>query len=152
MNKKLLWFIIILVAVIGILITLKATGKIGKDEGIEVNTEKAAKRTIIETVNASGKVYPEVEVKVSSDISGEIVDLKVEEGDSVRKGQEVARIYADIYASQRDQVAAGLTQAGAQVSNTQAALESYKASLDQAELTYNRQKKLLADKVKISSK
>ena len=147
MNKKLLWFIIILVAVIGILITLKATGKIGKDEGIEVNTEKAAKRTIIETVNASGKVYPEVEVKVSSDISGEIVDLKVEEGDSVRKGQEVARIYADIYASQRDQVAAGLTQAGAQVSNTQAALESYKASLDQAELTYNRQKKLLADKV-----
>ena len=147
MNKKLLWFIIILVAVIGILITLKATGKIGKDEGTEVNTEKAAKRTIIETVNASGKVYPEVEVKVSSDISGEIVNLKVEEGDSVRKGQEVARIYADIYASQRDQVAAGLTQAGAQVSNTKAALESYKASLDQAELTYNRQKKLLDDKV-----
>ncbi len=147
MNKKLMWIIIILVAIIGILITLKATGKIGKDEGIEVNTEKAAKRTIIETVNASGKVYPEIEVKVSSDISGEIVELKVEEGDSVRKGQEVARIYADIYASQRDQVAAGVTQAGAQVSNTQAALEAYKANLSQAEAAYNRQKKLLADKV-----
>jgi len=151
MNKKLLWTIIVLVAIIAVLITLKATGKIGKEEGIEVNTEKAAKRTIIETVNASGKVYPEVEVKVSSDISGEIVELKVEEGDSVRKGQEVARIYADIYASQRDQVAAGVTQADAQVSNTLAALESYKATLDQAQATYNRQKKLLNDKVISSS-
>ena len=146
-----MWSIIILVAIIGILITLKVTGKIGKQEGIEVNTEKAIKRTIIETVNASGKVYPEVEVKVSSDISGEIVDLKVEEGDSVRKGQELARIYADIYASQRDQVAAGVTQAEAQVSNTKASLESYKATLAQAEANYNRQKKLLADKVISSS-
>ena len=147
MNKKLLWTIITLLGVIILLVILKKSGKIGKEEGIEVNTEKADTRTIIETVNASGKVYPEVEVKVSSDISGEIVQLKVEEGDSVKKGQEVARIYADIYASQRDQVAAGVIQAEAQVGTTKASLESYKASLAQSEATYNRQKKLLADHV-----
>jgi HlyD family secretion protein len=147
MNKTLLWIIIGLVVVIGALVGLKAAGIIGREEGIKVSTEKAAKRTIIETVNASGKVYPEVEVKVSPDISGEIVDLKVNEGDSVHNGEVLARIYADIYSTQRDQVAAGVQQARAQVSNSQASLEGLKASLEQALNSYNRQKKLLADKV-----
>jgi HlyD family secretion protein len=82
-----------------IVIGLKKGGVIGKEEGIKVTSEKVVKRTIIETVNASGKVYPEIEVKVSPDISGEIVELNVNEGDSVRKGQVLARIYADIYLS-----------------------------------------------------
>ena len=95
MSKKLKWIIVSLVALIVILVILKKTGVIGKDEGTKVTTEKAVKRTIVETVNASGKIYPEVEVKMSPDISGEIVELNVEEGDSVKKGQVLARIYGD---------------------------------------------------------
>lgn len=147
MNKTLLWIIIGLVVLVGGLFGMKKAGIIGKDEGIKVSTEKAAKRTIIETVNASGKVYPEIEVKVSPDISGEIVELNVNEGDSVRKNQVLAKIYADIYITQRDQVAAGVTQAKAQISNLEASLVGLKATLDQAQINYNRQKKLLDGKV-----
>ncbi|HKG69058.1 MAG TPA: efflux RND transporter periplasmic adaptor subunit [Segetibacter sp.] len=147
MNKKLLWIIIGLAAVILLLIILKKQGVIGKAEGIKVTAEKAVTRTIIETVNASGKVYPEVEVKVSPDISGEIVELNVSEGDSVRKGQVLARIYADIYNSQRDQAAAVVNQYEAQVLNSTAQLDALKATLDQAEVTYKRQAQLLKDKV-----
>jgi HlyD family secretion protein len=147
MNKKLLWTISILVAVILLLVVLKKTGVIGKEEGIKVTAEKATNRTIIETVNASGKVYPEVEVKVSPDISGEIVELNVSEGDSVRRGQVLARIYADIYNSQRDQAAAVVNQSEAQVLNSTAQLDALKATMDQAEVTYKRQKQLLDDKV-----
>ena len=79
MNKKIWWVIIGLVVIIVLLIVLKKNGVIGKDEGTKVSTEKVTKRTITETVNASGKIYPEVEVKVSPDISGEIVELNVQE-------------------------------------------------------------------------
>ncbi len=144
MNKKLLWTIISLVLVIVVLVVLKKNGVIGKEQGINVTTEKVIKRTIIETVNASGKVYPEVEVKVSPDISGEIVELNVVEGDSVRKGQVLARIYADIYGSQRDQAAAGVNLSQAQVQNSTAQLGALKATLDQAKVTFDRQKTLLA--------
>ena len=147
MNKKLLWTIISLVLVIVVLVVLKKNGVIGKKQGINVTTEKVIKRTIIETVNASGKVYPEVEVKVSPDISGEIVELNVDEGDSVRKGQVLARIYADIYGSQRDQAAAGVNLSQAQVQNSTAQLGALKATLDQAKVTFDRQKTLLDEKV-----
>jgi len=147
MNKKLIWIIGGLVAVILILVILKKNGVIGKEEGMKVTAEKAAGRTIIETVNASGKVYPEVEVKVSPDISGEIMELNVNEGDSVRKGQVLARIYADIYNSQRDQATAVVNQSQAQVLNSTAQLEALKATLDQAEVTFKRQKRLLDDQV-----
>jgi HlyD family secretion protein len=147
MNKKLLWTIIILIILLGALWGLKAAGVIGKDEGIKVSAEKAQVRTIIESVNASGKIYPEVEVKISPDISGEVVALNVNEGDTVKKGQELAKIYADIYVTQRDQVAAIVTQAQAQVANLQASLVGLKATVDQTEANYKRQKKLLDDKV-----
>ena len=147
MNKKLIWIISTLVLLIVVMIVLKKKGVIGKEAGINITTEKTGKRTITETVNASGKVYPEIEVKVSPDISGEIVQLDVAEGDSVRKGQVIARIYADIYNSQRDQAAAVVTQSQAQVSNSQAQLGALKATLDQAEVTYKRQKQLLDEKV-----
>lgn len=146
-NKKLLWLIIALVGIVVVLIVLKTTGVIGKEEGTKVSVEKAANRTIIETVNASGKVYPEVEVKVSPDVSGEIVELTVNEGDSVTKGQVVARIFADILASQRDQASAVVSQQQAQVANVSAQLGALKATLDQTEANYNRQKKLYDDKV-----
>ena len=81
MNKTVKWILIIL----GILIAVLIVGKLiaGKgDESVKVSTEKASKRMIIETVNATGKVYPEVEVKISPDISGQITELNVQEGDS----------------------------------------------------------------------
>src|SRR5215218_4375118 len=129
MSKTLKWIIFSLIAVIILLVILKKTGAIGKEEGIKVSTEKATKRTIVETVNASGKVYPEVEVKLSPDISGEIVELNVVEGDSVKKGQVLARIYADIYATQRDQASAVVSQQQAQVANVSASIEAMRAQL-----------------------
>lgn len=147
MNKKLFWIIGILVAVIILLVLLKKSGALGKDEGTKVTAEKAEVRSITEIVTASGKVYPEVEVKISSDISGEIVELNINEGDTVRKGQVLAKIYADIYASQRDQAAAVVTQSEAQVSNARAQLGALKATLDQTEASYKRQKTLLDQKV-----
>ncbi|MBI3137123.1 MAG: efflux RND transporter periplasmic adaptor subunit [Sphingobacteriales bacterium] len=145
MNKKLKWILIVLGVVAVIFIIGKIMG--GKDKAVKVATEKASKRTIIETVNASGKVYPEVEVKISPDISGEITELNVEEGDSVRKGQVLARIFADIYALQRDEAASRVNQSAATVDNSQAALESLRANLELAQQTYNRNKKLYDDKV-----
>jgi HlyD family secretion protein len=147
MNKKLKWIIISLVVLIILLVVLKMTGVIGKDEGVKVSTEKIIKRTIVETVNASGKVYPEVEVKLSPDISGEIVELNVVEGDSVKKGQVLARIYADIYATQRDQASAVVSQQQAQVANVSASIEAMRAQLDQAKKTYDMQKQLFDEKV-----
>ena len=104
MNKTVKWILISL----GILIVILVVGKMligGESSTTKVSTEKVAKRTIIETVNASGKIYPEIEVKISPDISGQITELNVEEGDSVWKGKVLARIYADIYALQRDEAA-----------------------------------------------
>ncbi|MBL7768635.1 MAG: efflux RND transporter periplasmic adaptor subunit [Flavipsychrobacter sp.] len=147
MNKKLVWILVIVVILIIALFGLKQAGVIGGEEGIKVTTEKVAKRTIIETVNASGKVYPEVEVKVSSDISGEIVELMVEEGDSVRKGQVLAKIFADIYLTQRDQVAASVRQQQALVDNSQAQLEALQSALSQAEAQFRRQEQLMKEKV-----
>jgi len=147
MKKKLIWIVVALIAAVIVLVMLKKNGVIGKEEGIKVTAEKAELRTIIETVNASGKVYPEIEVKVSPDVSGEIVELNVNEGDSVIKGQVLARIYADIYMSQRDQVMAGVNQTKAQLANSQASITGLKAQVDNLKVIYDRQKKLLADKV-----
>jgi len=147
MNKTLKWIIIILGILIVLLIVLKKTGVIGKDEGIKVTAEKVARRTIVETVNASGKVYPEVEVKLSPDISGEIVELEVAEGDSVKKGQVVAKIYGDIYVTQRDQAEAIVKQQQAQLADAQASIGALEANLNQAKETYNMQKQLYDEKV-----
>jgi len=147
MKKRWIWIISALVITIIALLGLKKAGVIGKDESTKVSVEKVALRTITEVVTASGKVYPEVEVKISPDVSGEIVELTVMEGDSVKKGQLLARVYADILATQRDQAAAGVNQQQAQVQNTSAALEAYRARMDQAERQYNRQKQLYQDKV-----
>lgn len=146
-KKKLLWIVLALVIVLIGLGGLKSAGVIGKDEGLKVATEKVELRTIIETVNASGKVYPEIEVKVSPDISGEIVELQVKEGDSVRRGQVLAKIYADIYSTQRNQAAAEVNRQQAMVDNSKAQLESLQSALDLAKATFNRQKQLAAEKV-----
>ena len=146
MSKRVKWILFSLLGIIVLLVGFKMlAGK--KDEGFKVSTEKASRRTIIETVNASGKVYPEIEVKISPDISGEIVELNVEEGDSVKKGQILARIFADIYALQRDEAASRVNQSAATVENSKASLEALQANLDQAKQAYDRNKKLYDDKV-----
>lgn len=147
MSKKLIWILVSVAVLLIILVVAQKSGAFGKDEGTKVTAEKVQKRTIIETVTASGKIYPEIEVKVSPDISGEITELNVVEGDSVRRGQVLARIYADIYATQRDQASANVSQQQAVVSNSTAQLDALKAAMNLAEKTYNRQKQLADDKV-----
>lgn len=141
--KRTLWITLALIAALVVFIAIK-----NKDRNvIKVTTEKAATRSITETVTASGQVYPEVEVKISPDISGEVVDLTVEEGDSVVRGRVLARVYADIYALQRDEAAARVSQSQATVSNSQAALGAQKATLEQAQQQYDRNKQLYNEKV-----
>ncbi|RYY15250.1 MAG: biotin/lipoyl-binding protein, partial [Chitinophagaceae bacterium] len=147
MKKKTLWIIISLVVLIVLLLGLKSAGVIGKEEGTKVATEKVSTRTISETVTASGKIFPEIEVKVSPDISGEIIELAVLEGDSVTKGMVLAKIYGDIYTTQKNQAAAVVNQQVATVENNKAMLESLQSSQELAQKTYDRQKQLLADKV-----
>ena len=147
MNKKLIWILVGLAAIIVLLVGLKKAGVIGKETGEEVTSEKVQLRTITESVNASGKVYPEIEVKVSPDISGEIVNLFVEEGDKVTKGQVLAKIYADIYSTQKDQATANVNQFQAQYENIKASLSGLKTSYENTKTTYERYKKLLDDKI-----
>ncbi len=146
MNKTLLWIIIGLVVLILALVLLK--GALGGDSGTRVSAEKIVRRNITEIVTASGKVYPEKEVKISPDISGEVVELSVtQEGDSVHKGQELAKIYADIYTTQRDQAAAQMNQQQAMVSNLAETLPGLKATMDMNKRSLDREKQLLDQKV-----
>lgn len=154
MNKKTKWILISVGILVVFLVVLSKLGVFGKDEGTKVTSEKVQARTIIEVVNASGKIYPEVEVRISPDISGEITELKVAEGDTVKKGQLLARIYADVYSIQRDQAASGVAQSQSQVANSQAQvanseanLDALKATMEQAQRNYDMQRKLFNDKV-----
>jgi HlyD family secretion protein len=147
MSKTVKWILWGTVGLVVLLIILKAAGLLGKNEGIKVTAEKVQRRTITEIVNGSGKVYPVVEVKVSSDNSGEITELDVKEGDTVKKGQVLARIYADIYTIQRDQASSGVVQSQAQVANAQAAIDALKAQMDQADSNYQRESTLYDQQV-----
>lgn len=154
MNKKTKWILWGSIGLVVLMIILSKLGAFGKAEGLKVTAEKVQKRTIVEIVNASGKLYPETEVKISPDISGEITELYVKEGDTVKAGQILGRIYADIYSLERDQASSMLAQSEAQISNNEAQvanqranLEAMKASLDQAQKTFKMQKQLYDDKV-----
>lgn len=147
MTKSTKWVLISVGVLLVLLVVLSKIGAFGKDEGTKVTMEKAAQRTIIEVVNASGKIYPEIEVKISPDISGEITELTVAEGDTVKKGQLLARIYADVYNIQKNQAASGVVQSQAQSANSAAALGALKAQMEQAKRTYDMQKSLFDDKV-----
>lgn len=90
MSKSLKWTLLIIALLAAVFIMMKMKG--GKSKIEKVSVEKAARRTIIESVSTSGKIYPETEVKVSPDFSGQVTVLKIAEGDSVKKGQLLARI------------------------------------------------------------
>lgn len=99
--------------------------------GVEVQTEKAELRTIRETVEASGKVFPKTEVKISSDVSGEIVELYVHEGDSVTAGQILARVDPEAYNSQVERAQAGVNSARSSVANAMSQIEASTAQMEQ---------------------
>jgi HlyD family secretion protein len=128
-NKKLIWGAIALIAVLLVFAVMK--GK-GEKVGEKVYAEKVIKRTIMETVSASGRIYPEKEVKISSDVSGQIVELLVREGDSVRVGQLLARVNPEIYKDQVERGEAGVNASKAQYLNAQAQLQSIESRKVQA--------------------
>ena len=129
-NKNTLVFI--LVGIIAVLLIGAVIKSRSKTKGEKVSVEKVEKRTIKEKVSASGKVFPETEVKISSDVSGEIVELYIEEGDSVVSGQLLAKIDPDAYQSQVERGFASVNNAKAQLANAQSGVERSKAQLTQA--------------------
>jgi len=118
-NNKLLWGLLVLVA---ILIAVAAIKGGSKAKGERVSVEKVEKKDLKETVSASGKIFPETEVKISSDVSGEIVELYVEEGDSVKMGQILAKIDPEAVQSQVERGVASVNNAKAQLANANAGI------------------------------
>ena len=114
---------------------------------VDVTTEKATKRSLVETVSANGKIQPEAELKITSDVSGEIVEMLVKEGDQVKKGQLLCRIKPDIYESAFERVNATVSSSKANLQTTVAQLTQAKANLANAEASYARSKKLFDQNV-----
>lgn len=148
MNNRLIY---ILVGVIVVLIAGAMIGKkqgwIGKPTGISVTADKVAFAAITEKVSASGKVQPVTEVKLAADVSGEITELYVKEGDSVTKGQLLARIRPDTYQAAVEMQSAGVSQQRANLAQTRAALGQTEATAAQTRLTFERNQKLFDQKV-----
>jgi len=148
MSRKTL---ILLIAAVVALLTMAVVGKkkgwIGKGEVTEVTVEKVSRHTIEETVSASGKIFPETEVKISPDVSGEIIDIFFEEGDSVKKGDLLLTIRPDIYQSIVEQAEAALNQAKAALANSKARQSQMKAQYENARLSFERNTKLYEQKV-----
>jgi HlyD family secretion protein len=135
------------VILIVILTIAKAAGWLGNSDEIKVSVENASKRDIIETVSANGKVQPEIELKISADVSGQIVDLFVKEGDVVQKGTLLCRINPEIYISSKERASASVNGAKASAENSKSRLVQAQSQLMKAELNYNRNKKLFDDHV-----
>ncbi len=136
MNKKLKYFLIAGVLLIIFISVGKAKGWFGKNEHAKkVIAEKVKRVDIMETVTGSGKIQPEKEVKISSDVSGEIIELPVKEGQQVKKGDLLVKINPDLYQS-------GLERAQAAVQNARASLEQAKARLISAKDEFQRSKQL----------
>ena len=147
-NNRLLYSLIALVLVLIVGYTVaKKQGWVGKSTGVEVLVSKSGPATIVEKVSASGKVQPETEVKISPDVSGEIIELYVHEGDSVRKGQLLLRIRPDNYQAQVNVQSAQVGTQRANVGQAQARLQQLIAAAKQTELTYRRNSSLYKQKV-----
>ncbi|OHT47189.1 efflux RND transporter periplasmic adaptor subunit [Flavobacterium tructae] len=137
MSKKTIYLLVGgTVALIAVLVGLSKAGVIGnKDEGTEVEISKVIASTIVETVSATGKIQPEIEVKLSSMVSGEIIALNVKEGQVVKKGDLLVKINPDLYTS-------GLDRSVANLSGTKAGLTQSEASYNEAKANYERNKTL----------
>jgi HlyD family secretion protein len=130
-----------------ILIIVVVIVKNHRNEGIKVTAENVAKRTIIQTVSANGKIQPEKDIKISPYISGEVVELLVKEGAQVKTGDLLAKIDPEIYVSAYDQSTAALNSQMASEANARARLSQMKAQFENAKQTFDRQQKLLKQNV-----
>jgi len=135
----------------GILLVVAVAGNklgwFGKSENTKVAVEKAEKRTIVETVSASGKVQPEIEVKLSAEVSGEVVELHVKEGDVVKKGQLLCRVRPDVLQSGFDRAVASLNSQKASLASTQQQLKQAEANFANVSAKYKRNQELFNKKV-----
>ncbi len=138
-NNLLKYLLAAVVVLIVFAIVGKKAGWFGKPETIKVSVEKPEKRTITESISANGKVQPEIEVKISPEVSGEIISLPVKEGDYVEKGQLLVKIKPDTYISFKE-------RAIASVNSSKARLAQAQAQLEQSELGFNRSKQLFEQK------
>lgn len=140
------WIIFAALFVAVLVIALVFAKKRNQQE-IQVSTEKAAYRSIVETVAANGKIQPALEVKISPYISGEVVELYAREGNFVKKGDLLAKIDATLYLSAYEQVEASLNSARANMANTKARVAQAEAQFMKATLDKDRNEKLYNQKV-----
>jgi HlyD family secretion protein len=119
--------------IIVLIVIAAATGIIGKPKTTQVATEKASVRDIYETVSASGKIKPHVEVKISPEVSGEVVELPIKEGDVVKKGQLLCKIRPDILKSELDRAVASYNTQKASIGNSKQMLRQAQATFDNQE-------------------
>lgn len=146
-NKVLYILLAIVGAIILFAIIGKSAGWIGGEKEVAVETTKAKKVSIIEKVSASGVIQPEIEVKLSPDVAGEIIELNVMEGDSVNIGDLLVKIRPDNFVSALDRARANLNQQMANLAQAKANLQRSEAQFNRAKLDYERNEKLYADKV-----
>jgi HlyD family secretion protein len=136
MKKTLIWITIIAVALVILLVAGKKMGLFGEGGDMtEVEITKIEPIDITETVAATGKIQPEVEVNISSEVSGEIIELPIKEGQEVEKGDLLVKINPDLIQAAVSQSQAGLQNVRAQLNQAEAALKNSKAN-------YQRNKEL----------
>lgn len=147
-SNKLIYGLIGVVAILLIFFVVgKSAGWIGKPKEIEVEIAKAQRVTITEKVSASGTVQPVTEVKIAPEVSGEIIELLIEEGDSVQMGKTLVKIRPDTWQSQLERAEAGLSQQRANLEQSKASLLRSQATLIRSEADYKRNEKLVNEKV-----
>ena len=147
MGKTTKYVLIGLGVVVALIIIAKVTGLIGKPKLTQVATEKAGVRQVTETVSASGKIKPHVEVKISPEVSGEVVELPIKEGDVVKKGQLLCKIRPDILKSELDRAQAAYNTQKATIGNSSQMLKQSEATFHNQESIYKRDKELYKNKV-----
>lgn len=140
MSKKKIYILVgVVICLIVVLITLKSKGVIGSnDDSKQVETAKADEITIIETVSATGKIQPEIEVKISSEVSGEIIALPVKEGQVVKKGDLLVKINPDLYTSGYNRTISNLSGTKAGLSQADATFKEAKASYERSKTLYDK--------------
>jgi len=135
----------------GVLLVIAVAGSklgwFGKSDSVQIAVEKAISRSIVETVSASGKVQPEVEVKLSAEVSGEVVELHVKEGDVVKKGQLLCKVRPDVLQSGYDRAVASLNSQRAALAGSQQSLKQAEANFANTAAKYKRNQELFAKKV-----
>lgn len=140
-------YLIIATVLVLVILIVVAINKKKSEKGTKVSTELVTKRTLVETVSANGKIQPEVDVKISPYISGEVVELYVKEGDEVKQGKLLAKIDPEIYISNYERLEAGLNTQKANLANANARVAQAEAQFSNARLTYNRNKNLFEQNV-----